>query len=138
MPVDLPPPERAIVRAVNVERLARGLAPLRAARGLTRAAESHSRDVLRIGRLDHRSADGGSFARRVARAGHRGAVGEVLAFAPRGSRSDPVAVVRLWMASAPHRAALLDPRYRVLGVGSVRGSLHRTRGLVVTADLAAR
>lgn len=138
MPVPLAPPERAIVQAVNAERTARGLPALRVTRKLSRSAERHSRDQLKHDRLAHESPDGTPFARRIARVAKYRAVGEVLAFAPRGSASRGRAVVRLWMRSPPHRAQVLNPRYRVVGVGRVRGGLHGQRGAVVTADLAVR
>lgn len=137
MPVHLPPPERAVVHAVNVERAAHGLRPLRVARSLTRAAEIHSRDLLRQGRVGHDSSDGASFSLRIARAGRFREAGEVVAFSPRHSATAR-AVVRLWMRSPIHRQELLSPNYRLLGVGRVRGPLGGRRGTLVTADLATR
>lgn len=137
MPVHLPPPERAVVHAVNVERASHGLRPLRVARSLTRAAEIHSRDQLRQGRLGHDSSDGASFSTRISRAGRFREMGEVVAFAPRTSASAR-AIVRMWMRSPIHRAELLSPNYRLLGVGRVRGPLDGRRGALVTADLATR
>lgn len=37
-----------------------------------------------------------------------------------GRLATPRPVVRAWMASAPHRVNILDPRYRFTGVGVVR------------------
>jgi uncharacterized protein YkwD len=50
---------------------------------------------------------------------------------PRG-RGLPSRVIRAWLSSPPHRAALLDPRFRRIGVGnrSARG------GVFITADLS--
>ena len=137
MPVALPPPELAIVRAVNAQRAAHGLPRLRVGRRLSRVAERHSVDQLRRNVLGHTSSDGTSFATRIARAGSFRVKGEIIAFAPR-RRSRAQAVIRLWMASPSHRAQLLDPGFRVIGVGRVRGALGRSRGAVVTADLARR
>lgn len=138
MPVALAVPERAIVQAVNVQRAARGLPGVRATRGLSRLAERHSRDQLRHDLIGHVSSDGTPFARRVARVGSFAAAGEVIAFAPRGSASRARAVVRMWMRSPAHRAQLLDPAYRLVGVGRVRGGLGARRGALVTATLAKR
>lgn len=131
-------PERAIVHAVNVERAAHGLPGVRAIRGLSRLAERHSRDQLRHGLVGHDSSDGTPFARRIARVGSFAAAGEVVAFAPRGSASRARDVVRMWMRSSPHRAQLLNPAYRVVGVGQARGGLGSRSGAMVTADFARR
>ena len=138
MPVPLAMPERAIVQVVNAERSAHGLPRVRATRALSRAAERHSRDQLRHDRLEHASSDGTPFARRIARVGSFRTTGEVLAFTPRGSASRAAAVVQLWMASPSHRASLLNPSFKVIGIGRVRGGMGRRRGALVTADLAAR
>ncbi len=136
MPVALPPPERAIVRAVNEQRAAYGLPNLRISRTLSRSAQRHSVDQLRHDVLNHTSSDGTSFGRRLARTGHYRIAGEVIAFAPRGAQSRARAVVRLWMQSPGHRAQVLNPAFRLVGVGRVRGLLGRSRGTVVTVDFA--
>ena len=42
-----------------------------------------------------------------------------------------------WIASAEHRAIVLRPGFRRVGVGSLQGTFDGTRGaLVVTADFA--
>ena len=138
MPLAIDLPERAIVHAINLERVARDRPPLRPAGGLSRGARRHSIDQLRNDRLAHDSSDGTPFARRVARVGRFRVAGEVIAFAPRGSASRARAVVRMWMRSPVHRDQVLNPSFRVVGVGRVRGGLHRRRGTVVTVDLAAR
>ncbi len=134
VPVDMP--ERAIVRAINAERAARGLPGLRATRRLSRGAARHSRDLLRSDRLGHASSDGTPFARRIARAGSFRFAGEVIAFAPRGSASRARSVVRMWMRSPAHRRQLLDGRFRIMGIGRTRGALVTQRGTMVTVVLA--
>lgn len=138
MPVPLALPEQAIVQAVNVQRAAYGIPALRTSRGLSRAAESHSRDQLRYDRFGHDSADGTPFGRRIARVGRFRMSAEVIAFTPRGSGSSARSVVRLWLRSPGHRAQVLNPSFRVMGVGRARGWLQGRRGAVITADLAVR
>jgi len=46
--------------------------------------------------------------------------------------------VRLWLRSPGHRAQVLNPSFRIMGVGRVRGRLQGRLGVVVTADLAVR
>ncbi len=133
-PVTLNQPEQAIVRVVNIQRRAHGLRTLRTARGLVHLARSHSVDQMRHYRLGHDSSDGTSFGRRLARVGRFRVAGEVVAWASRGGRASAFSIVLMWMRSPRHRAELLDPRFRTLGVGRARGG----RGTWVTADLAAR
>ena len=124
------------MQAFNAQRAAYGLPKLRVHRKLSRTAERHSLDLLRSDRLSHTSTDGTPFARRVARTGIFRLAGEVVAFAQRGRRSKARAVVRLFLRSPMHRAQLLDPRFRVVGVGRVRGRLGSRGGVMVTANLA--
>jgi len=123
---------RQIVGRVNDQRAAAGLAPLRATRALSRVARSHSRFLSHVGRLQHESADGSSFDRRLRRVLPLRAAGEDLAFGPSASW-----VVAAWMASPAHRACILSPSFRLLGVGVVRGRAGGGSVLWVTADFGA-
>ena len=49
------------------------------------------------------------------------ALGETIAWGT-GPQATPAGTVAAWMASPPHRAALLDPRFRELGVGLALGA----------------
>ena len=117
--------ELAVVRVINTFRRANGVAALRVGPALTRAARSHSVDMVRRGYFDH-----GPFVQRLRRFGVRAPyVGENLA-----SGTKPLsaaAVVQMWIASPPHRQNLLDRGFRRIGVGVAGGS---TR--FVTADFA--
>jgi hypothetical protein len=44
----------------------------------------------------------------------------------------------MWLASPPHRAILLDPRFRRIGIARRWGRLGGAKQAVVTADLASR
>ncbi|MEA2307711.1 MAG: hypothetical protein QOH43_4991 [Solirubrobacteraceae bacterium] len=126
--------ERAIVRQLNRERHRFGLRALRLTRSLNRAATSHSRLILRTNQLTHDGTNGTPFAARIKRSVHFGLVGETLAWMPRGSGTGARTVVALWMRSPAHRATLLDPRYRRIGVGRLRGAMGSVGGVAVTAD----
>ena len=119
------PDEIAIVRVMNSVRAANGVPALRIGRTLTRAARAHSVDMARRGYFDH-----GPFAQRLRRFGVRAPfIGENLAS---GTKPLPAsAIVRMWIASPPHRQNLLDRDFRLVGVGVAGGS---TR--LVTADFA--
>jgi uncharacterized protein YkwD len=105
--------ERSLLAAMNQTRAAYGLAPLRIDARLERAARGHSRDMLRRGYFAH-----GNFRSRLIRVGARGpAIGENLAWGT-GSRATPQGVVAAWLASPRHRANLLRPGFRRIGIGT--------------------
>lgn len=116
---------RATRCLVNRERRARGLVPLRPNARLAVAARWHARDMVRHTYFGHNSRSGERFTARISRSGYlRGAarwlVGENLAWGG-GAESTPRWTVRLWMRSPPHRANILTPRFRDIGVAAVPG-----------------
>ena len=101
---------------VNKARTAAGLRGFAWSRSLGRAATRHARDMSRHRFFAHQRAGGPSLARRARAAGFRGRnVGEAIGYGC-GSLSTPAAIVRMWLASPPHRAILLSRRGRV-GIG---------------------
>jgi len=119
------PGELAIVRVMNSVRATNGVPPLRIGRALSRAARSHSVDMVRRGYFDH-----GPFVQRLRQFGVRAPyVGENLASGTRPLSA--AAIVQIWIGSPPHRQNLLDRSFRRVGVG-VAGATSR----VVTADFA--
>jgi uncharacterized protein YkwD len=126
--------EASILGAVNSVRAARGLAPLRSDGPLIQAARSHSARLMRADVFTH-----GSFAARIAASGARGPrFGENLAWGT-GSRASARSIVRAWLASPGHRANLLRPGFRRIGIGARVGTFQGHGGAtVVTADFAGR
>jgi len=119
---------------MNEVRLANGLQPLHADMRLERAARAHSSKMLRTGSFYH-----GAFNARIRRTGVRARrVGENLAWG-QGSLGVARQIVGMWLASPAHRANLLHPGYRIVGVGALRGCFagHR-HTLMVTTDFAGR
>ena len=128
-------------------RRSHGLRALTISRGLTAAAEYHSRQMVQHGFFEHESRRGGSFWKRVERfyasRGFRSwEVGENLAY---GSPDlGAAATVRMWMNSPGHRENLLSRSWREIGLGAACTS--RLRGgdfgggpvTVITADFGAR
>jgi uncharacterized protein YkwD len=117
---------------MNAVRVQHGLTPLRVDPRLERAARGHSRRMLRTGTFYH-----GEFAARIRSAGVRTPrIGENLAWAA-AQLALARMVVEMWLASPAHRANLLHPRYRLVGIGAPVGpfagypSVH-----MVTADFA--
>jgi uncharacterized protein YkwD len=124
--------ERSLLDEVNRARSAHGLAPLRLDPTLSLAARSHSLDMVRRGYFAH-----GAFIERLNRFGARGPRwGENLAWGV-GGAADIRYIVQRWLASPPHRANLLRPGFRRIGVGAVVGVFSGYDGArVVTADFA--
>src|SRR5215218_6004364 len=122
--------ERAVVRAINRARAAHGLRSLRAGRRLARAADAHTRSILRSNFFSH-----GAFSQRLRRYVRYRRIGEAIAMR---SRCSARGVVRMWLNSPPHRALLLSRGFRRVGIGRRRGSLGSGRACVVTADFASR
>lgn len=100
-------PGDALDRA-SAQRRTRGLGVLRSDARLRAAAQRHAEWMARNGVMAHRGAGGERFTARVARAGYgRLCFGaENVAYGQR----DGAEVVAAWMASPPHRRAMLDPR----------------------------
>lgn len=119
---------------MNEVRAANGLRPLRTDARLERAAHAHSADMVRRGYFAH-----GRVAARLARYGVRGRrVGENLAWAA-GGAADTRTIVNLWLASPKHRANLLRPGFRRVGIGARTGPFAgHGSALVITADFAGR
>jgi len=128
--------ERQVIQRLNDVRAQHGLAALSPARGLNKAADRHSRDMLVRDFFDHPSSDGTPFDRRVRRYARAGIVGETLASLP-DRRGGADVVVGIWMESAAHRAIVLDARLTRIGVGRRWGTLGSTPLAVVTADFAS-
>ena len=125
-------PEASLLSTINTVRKSRGLAPLRVDYRLTRAARGHSADMMHRQYFAH-----GSLAARAVHVGARGPrFGENLAWA---TGITAQWTVDHWLASPSHRAVLLRPGFRRVGIGVVFGTFvgHGNAG-VVTADFAGR
>ena len=126
--------ESALLTVMNQVRVAHGLRPLRADPRLETAARGHSRRMLRTGAFTH-----GAFNVRIRRVGVQAPrVGENLAWGA-GAFARAQMIVQMWLASPSHRANLLRPGYRIVGVGAVKGCFNGQRhALMVTTDFAGR
>jgi uncharacterized protein YkwD len=122
--------ESSLLAAINGTRASHGLAPVRVDVRLVRVARSHSADMLRRNYFSH-----GSFSSRIRGSGARGPMfGEDLAW---GTAATPQWIVGQWLTSPAHRAVLLRPGFRRVGIGISTGTFHGYGGAtVVTADFA--
>jgi len=112
--------------AINQERQANGLPPLRRASDLSAVAREHSRDMLERRYFAHQSPEGEDLRGRFARRGinHWRYIAENIAY-NLGYR-DPVAVaVESWMRSPGHRRNILNKRLAESGIGVVVDDLGR-------------
>jgi uncharacterized protein YkwD len=123
---------------LNRVRARHGLAPFRLDPKLSRAARRHSRDMVRHRYFAHDSRNGRSpFERmRATRYVPRGAswwLGENIGWGS-GSLAEPASLVRAWMHSPPHRANILNGRFRDIGIGIVPGAPVGGGGATYTTD----
>jgi uncharacterized protein YkwD len=124
------PSEQALLAEVNRVRATHGLGPLRTDGRLVRAAREHTGVMLRANRFAH-----GNLTERLRRFGvDAGHVGENLAWGT-GTLASARAIVRMWLRSPSHRANLLRPGYRRIGLGTGFGSFAGySTAIVVTAN----
>jgi len=138
--------QSALIGQVNAFRAAHGLARLRLSPALGAAAAAHSTQMARVGYFSHNSANGTPFSRRIvtfypARGYRSWTAGENLLWA--SPDVGAARALKLWLASPPHRANLLSPRWRELGLSAVHstsapGVYGHAPTTIVTADFGAR
>jgi uncharacterized protein YkwD len=122
---------QAIVAAINAVRAAHLLRTLSVDLRLSRAARAHSLDMLRRGYFAH-----GNLSARMSRFHVRGSLFEENLVYSSGVLSAQRAVAD-WLASAPHRETLLDPKLRRIGVAAPVGPFQGyATATLVTADFA--
>lgn len=117
---------RATVCLLNKRRAARGLRRLRLNPRLSRAARSHSLDMVAERYFAHVSKGGRDVVDRIKRTGYLSSVrswtvGENLAWGS-GTLGTPRKIVKAWMHSAGHRHNILTGRFREIGIGIELGT----------------
>jgi uncharacterized protein YkwD len=138
--------ELDIVRRMNAIRTARGLRALRISRQLSAAAAYHTNQMGLRGFFEHESANGADFWKRIerfypSRRARSWSVGEnILWGSPEISAAK---AVREWMQSPPHRANILSPEWREVGLGAAHfaaapGEYRGGPVTIVTADFGVR
>jgi uncharacterized protein YkwD len=129
-----------VLQMLNAIRAEHGAPPLRLDRRLARSARRHSCDMVAHHYFAHESRSGARFSARIARTGWmrrhgRWTVGETLAWGT-DAEAEPASIAMAWLHSPPHRHILLERRFRVVGIGIVRGTpvAGTLGGLTYTAD----
>lgn len=117
-PTPSPEPEMSVeemasevIRLTNIERVKAGRSPLQYHAGLQRAAMVRAEEITR--KFSHTRPDGTDSSTALYENGVSCSCGENIAA---GQRT-PEAVVRAWMNSPGHKAAILDPDATHIGVG---------------------
>jgi len=138
--------EFGVLQELNRIRVDNGLAPLRLSRALTSAADQHSREMSADGYFQHTSYDGTAFWKRIGRwypssgFGYWSVGENLLWWSP---TIDPADALQLWMNSPEHRANIMAPRWREIGISAVHvstapGTYHGLPVTVITTDFGVR
>ncbi|HVC32948.1 MAG TPA: CAP domain-containing protein [Chloroflexota bacterium] len=110
-------PAQEVVALVNAQRSQDGLAPLVLSTPLTTAARAYALALAQGNFFSHTGRDGSTFIRRDEAAGYTN--WDYLEENLGAGQSTPQQVVAQWLASPDHRANLLSPHVREIGVGHV-------------------
>lgn len=104
-----------VVELVNQERGRNGLAPLAESGALTNSAEAYALYMATANFFGHTGLDGSTLRSRAEGAGYTGWtwLGENIA----AGQTSPDAVLQAWMNSPGHRANILSPSAREIGIG---------------------
>lgn len=132
-PDNAPAQTARVLELTNAERARAGLPPLALNNQLSQAAQAYSDVLASDGCFAHTCGPVPEMTQRDAQAGYTGwtSVGENIA----AGYPSPEAVVSGWMASPGHRANILNPDYRELGVGLASGGKY---GAYWTQEFGAR
>ena len=130
-----------VLTGLNRVRSAHGLRTLGANADLAAAAREHSVEMLSVGYFGHDSADGSPFWARVGRRYGNQRMGENLLWSI--PDISPGRAVAEWLRSPEHRAVILDPLWREIGIGaahsqSAAGVFEGQAVTVITTDFGVR
>jgi uncharacterized protein YkwD len=138
--------ELTLLAQLNQIRAAHDLHPLALSPGLNDAAIQHTQEMVADGYFAHDSANGTPSWKRIrdyypSASFAYWSVGENLFW--RSGAATPTAGVKAWMASPGHRANILDPSWRQIGIASVNspdapGTYGGNDVTVITTDFGDR
>jgi uncharacterized protein YkwD len=141
---NLPKVRTAVLCLHNRDRSARGLAPLRQHARLRKAAERHAADMVAGGYFSHDAPSGADMVDRILGTGYaRGAgwsLGENIGYGT-GPLATAAEIHRAWMRSPGHKANIVKPEFREIGIGIALGAPVDAQGLggaTYTADFGVR
>jgi uncharacterized protein YkwD len=138
--------ERGVLTELNAIRAQHGLQPVKINARLTSSAAQHSKEMGADGYFEHNSHDGTAFWKRIGQwYGSTGygywSVGENLLWS--SPEVDPAGALQLWMNSPEHRANILTPRWREIGISAVHlaaapGTYKGLEVTIITTDFGVR
>jgi hypothetical protein len=104
-----------LLSLINEYRQQNGLPPLHVSKALTTSAQLHSEDMALHDYFSHTSLDGRTFVDRIRQAGYtyNTPLGENIA----AGIATAQYVFEAWKSSSPHNAAMLNPNFKVIGIG---------------------
>jgi uncharacterized protein YkwD len=130
--MELKPEEKRALELHNEIREQHSLDPLCVDAELTRAARSHSGDMIKKRYFSHTSLSGETLGARLERSGYEyRAAGENIAWGT-GTHATPEDTMDRWMESPGHRENVLDGGFEEVGVGAATGDLGEADGHAAT------
>jgi uncharacterized protein YkwD len=128
---------REVAKRINVLRARNGLRPLVLDGRLERAGRSQSSAMMSRRSLSHGKPDGKVRLTRLCQKMNAKTIGETIGWIRyRSPRKQAAGIVRWWMRSPPHRAALMSPTFSRIGVGRRTGQWGRAKVVWFSADLS--
>ena len=138
--------DAGVLDQLNQIRVGHGLVPLKLSPALMASATQHTQEMGVDGYFEHPSFDGTAFWKRIQRwyasAGYGyWSVGENLLWS--SPDVDAPQALQLWMNSPEHRANILAPRWREVGVSAVHftsagGTYGNLPVTIITTDFGVR
>jgi uncharacterized protein YkwD len=138
--------DSGVLQQLNAIRVLHGLVPLQENRELDASAAQHSQEMGAKGYFEHNSANGTVFWRRIQHwygsTDYRfWSVGENLLWS--SPDVDATGALRMWMNSPEHRANILNPSWRQIGISSEHfaaapGAYHGLQVTIITTDFGVR
>jgi uncharacterized protein YkwD len=145
-PAGLAALESDVLAQLNAIRVQHRLVPLTTSAALTASADQHTIEMAADGYFAHNSQDGTPFWKRIQQwypqgTFHYWAVGENLVW--ESPDLDAPGAMELWMGSPEHRANILDPKWREIGVSALHadaapGTYQGLGVTIVTTDFGVR
>jgi hypothetical protein len=129
-----PDPASGLLSLVNGSRVAGGLEPVALSKGLSRVAQAYCEEMARTGVIAHVSPESGSVADRVAAAG----LAYPLLTENLAAAASVAEIHDGLMGSPAHRANILDPAAREIGIGVASAPREGGASLLVAEIFAGR
>jgi uncharacterized protein YkwD len=121
----------AVVCLVNKTRKSKRLKPLTVNLKLVASATAQTNDMIAKRYYNHQRPGGPTLLKRTRKAGYRGDSGENLGLGS-GLLARPDQMLKAWLKSPPHRANILNRRFRAIGVNvQAKDPLGRMKGAAI-------